>query len=192
MNLKKLLLGIVFSILSINAVFTQTAYDDDAAEVDYYVPGILANDAMSQVNFLLCFMESTNFSTFIDKGIYKALTDEANCETASGADAASEAASATGSSAASGGGGVAANEVDATEYTSGIYQGTTSGSAVTGKGWVDIEIGGMDGSDVPTTAFLSINITADKSRSNKFGTFTMRYDLRNKQANNGAGFHLQI
>ena len=25
----------------INAVFTQTAYDDDAAEVDYYVPGIL-------------------------------------------------------------------------------------------------------------------------------------------------------
>ena len=190
MNLKKLLLGIVFSILSINAVFTQTAYDDDAAEVDYYVPGILANDAMSQVNFLLCFMESTNFSTFIDKGIYKALTDEAKCETASGADAASEAASATGSSAASGGGGVAANEVDATEYTSGIYQGTTSGSAVTGKGWVDIEIEGMDGSDVPTTAFLSINITADKSESNKFGTFTMRYDLRNKQANNGAGFPL--
>ena len=56
MNLKKLFLGIVISILSINAVFTQTAYDDDAAEVDYYVPGILANDAMSQVNFLLCFV----------------------------------------------------------------------------------------------------------------------------------------
>ena len=191
MNLKKLLLGAIISILSINTVFTQTAYDEDAAEVDYYVPGILANDAMSQVNFLLCFVESTNFSTFIDKGVYKALTDEAKCETASGADAASEAASATGSSAATGGGGGgAANEVDATEYTSGIYQGTTSGSAVTGKGWVDIEIEGMDGSDVPTTAFLSLNITADKSATNKFGSFTMRYDLRNTVANELAGFPL--
>ena len=71
MNLKKLFLGIVISIY-INAVFTQTAADEDAAEVDYYVR-ILANDAMSQVNFLLCFVESTNFSTFIDKGVYKAL-----------------------------------------------------------------------------------------------------------------------
>ena len=191
MNLKKLFFGTVISIFSINAVFTQTAYDEDAAEVDYYVPGILANDAMSQVNFLLCFVESTNFSTFIDKGVYKALTDEAKCETASGADAASEAASATGSSAASGGGGGgAANEVDATEYTSGIYQGTTSGNAVTGKGWVDIEIEGMDGSDVPTTAFLTINITEDKSATNKFGSFTMRYDLRNTAANEPAGFPL--
>ena len=34
--------------------------------------------------------------------------------------------------------------------------------------------------------FLSI-ISADKSATNKFGTFTMRYDLRNKQANN-SGF----
>ena len=188
MHLKKLLFTVLISITSINVILAQTAYDDDAAEVDYYVPGILANDAMSQVNFLLCFVESTNFSTFIDKGVYKALTDEAKCETASGADAASEAASATGSSAATGGGGGAANEVDATEYTSGIYQGATSGNTVTGTGWVDIEIEGMNGDDVPTTAFLKMDIKADKSASNKFGTFTMRYDLRNKQANNSAGF----
>ena len=189
MNFKKLQFLVL--TLCINTIFAQTAYDDDATEVDYYVPGILANDAMSQVNFLLCFVESTNFSAFIDKGVYKALTDEAKCETASGADAASEAASATGSSAATGGGGGgAANEVDATEYTSGIYQGVTSGSTVTGKGWVDIEIEGMDGSDVPTTAFLTVNIIADKSATNKFGSFTMRYDLRNKQANEPAGFPL--
>ena len=187
----KLFISIFITFVGVNSLYAQTAYDDDAAEVDYYVPGILANDAMSQVNFLLCFVESTNFSTFIDKGVYKALTDEAKCESASGADAASEAASATGSSAATGGGGGgAANEVDATEYTSGIYQGTTSGNAVTGKGWVDIEIEGMDGSDVPTTAFLSLNITADKSATNKFGSFSMRYDLRNNQANNSAGFPL--
>ena len=41
---------------------------------------------------------------------------------------------------------------------------------------------------LPTTANLSINVTADKSDSNRFGTFTMRYDLRNKEANVAAGF----
>ena len=39
-------------ILFANVTFTDD-YTDDAAEVDYYVPGILANDAMSQGNFLL-------------------------------------------------------------------------------------------------------------------------------------------
>ena len=97
MKIIKLFISIFITFVSVNSLYAQTAYDDDAAEVDYYVPGILANDAMSQVNFLLCFVESTNFSTFIDKGVYKALTDEAKCESASGADAASEAASATGS-----------------------------------------------------------------------------------------------
>lgn len=184
---KKILFTIFLSFLSIN-IFTQTAYDDDAAEVDFYVPGILANDAMQQVNFLLCFMESVNFSTFIDKGVYKALTDEAKCENASGADAASEAASATGGSANGGGGAGTANAVDAAEYTSGIYQGVTSNNTVVGKGWVDIDIEGQNEVEVPTTANLSINVTADKSESNRFGTFTMRYDLRNKEANVAAGF----
>jgi len=168
-------------ILISNLSFTDD-YTDDAAEVDYYVPGILANDAMSQVNFLLCFMESINFSTFVNKGVYKALTDEAKCESASGADAASEAASATGSSASGGGAGTGTNAVDATEYTTGIYTGETSGNTVQGKGWVDIELEmGQNGTIVPTTAFLSTTVTADKSSTNRFGTFTMRYDLRNKQ-----------
>ena len=173
-------------ILFANLTFTDD-YTDDAAEVDYYVPGILANDAMSQVNFLLCFMESINFSTFVNKGVYKALTDEAKCESASGADAASEAASATGSSASGGGAGTG-NTVDATEYTTGIYTGETSGNEVQGKGWVDIELQmGQNDTVVPTTAYLSTKVSADKSSTNRFGTFTMRYDLRNKQIHNALG-----
>ena len=82
MKFKKTLLLIFITIFGFNSAFT-AAYDDDAAEVDFYVPGILANDAMSQVNFLLCFMESINFSTFVDAGVYKALTDEAKCENSS-------------------------------------------------------------------------------------------------------------
>ena len=156
-------------ILFANLSFTDD-YTDDASEVDYYVPGILANDAMSQVNFLLCFMESINFSTFVNKGVFKALTDEAKCESASGADAASEAASATGSSASGGGAGTG-NTVDATEYTTGIYTGETSGNEVQGKGWVDIElVMGQNDTVVPTTAYLSTSVSADKSSTNRFGT----------------------
>ena len=187
MKSTKLFFTTLIFILISNLSFTDD-YTDDAAEVDYYVPGILANDAMSQVNFLLCFMESINFSTFVNKGVYKALTDEAKCESASGADAASEAASATGSSASGGGAGAGANTVDATEYTTGIYTGVTSGNEVQGKGWVDIELEmGQNDTTVPTTAFLSTTVTADKSSTNRFGTFTMRYDLRNKQANLAIG-----
>ena len=49
-------------ILFVSVMFSTTYmhaddYTDDAAEVDYYVPGILANDAMQMVNFLLCFFQ---------------------------------------------------------------------------------------------------------------------------------------
>ena len=186
MNFKKTLFLVLISMFGINSIFA-AAYDDDATEVDYYVPGILANDAMGQVNFLLCFMESINFSTFVDKGVYKALVDEAKCESASGADASADAASATGGSADSGGG-AAANTVDAIEYTPGIYQGVTSGSTVTGKGWVDINMEMQNDVEVPFTALISTEVTADKSATNRFGSFIMRYDLRNKAANNSAGF----
>ena len=36
MNIKKTIFLILTLIVSINSVFAQTAYDDDAAEVDYY------------------------------------------------------------------------------------------------------------------------------------------------------------
>ena len=185
MNFKKTLFLVLISMFGINSIFA-AAYDDDATEVDYYVPGILANDAMSQVNFLLCFLESINFSTFVDKGVYKALVDEAKCESASGADASADAASATGGSASSGGG-AAANTVDAIAYTPGTYQIATSGNTITGKGWVDIKMEMQNDIEVPFTALISSEVTADKSATNRFGSFTMRYDLRNKAANISAG-----
>ena len=177
-----LFLSIIFSTAYIHA----DDYTDDATEVDYYVPGILANDAMQMVNFLLCFFQKTNGSTFIDKGAYVALIDEAKCETASGADAASEGAAATGGSAAAGGGGAGAeNAVEEVTYTPGIFQNITSGNTATGKGWVDLLIDVGAPSKVPVKAYVSSVISADKSATNRFGTFTMRYDLRNKQAVSG-------
>ena len=142
------------SIILSSAFIHSDDYTDDAAEVDYYVPGILANDAMQMVNFLLCFFQKTNGSTFIDKGAYAALVDEAKCETASGADAASEGAAASGGSSAGGGGGAAGaeNAVEQVTYTPGIFQNVTSGNTATGKGWVDLLLDVGAPQEVPVKA----------------------------------------
>ena len=180
MNKFKILFStLVFSFGCTNLI-AQT-YDQDATEVDFYVPGILANDAMQSVNFLLCFIEKTNFQTFIDKGVYKALIDEAQCETADGADATSDQAAATGSSSQSAGAGGAANQINDTEYTAAIFQNVTDGSTISGKGWVDLKLDFNDQlNPTPVTAFVKTIVSEDASETNKFGTFTMYYDLRNQ------------
>ena len=49
--LKSKLFTFSFIFFSINVFATD--YTDDANKVDFYVPGILANEAASTVNFLL-------------------------------------------------------------------------------------------------------------------------------------------
>ena len=177
MSTKKLLFLILFltSPLSFS-----TDYTDDASKVDFYVPGVLANDGLQMVNFLLCFMESTNFSTFIGKGKYAALVDEAVCENASGADGASDAASATGGSANSSASGGAANEISTSKYTYGIYQNEVTGNSATGVGWINLLMEmGANNTVVKSTASISIDIKEDKSLENEYGTFTLTYEIRN-------------
>ena len=178
-NIKILFSSLVFLFGSFN--LSAQTYTEDASEVDFYVPGILANDAMQSVNFLLCFVENTNFQTFIDKGIYKALIDEAQCQTADGADATSDQAAATGSSAQSAGAGGGANQVDDTNYTAAVFQNVTDGSTISGKGWVDLKIDFGSGTEAPITAYVKTIVSADASATNRFGSFTMYYDLRNDQ-----------
>ena len=179
-NIKIIFLGLVSLFGSFN--LSAQTYSEDASEVDFYVPGILANDAMQSVNFLLCFIENTNFQTFIDKGIYKALIDEAQCQTADGADATADQAAATGSSAQSAGAGGGANQVDDTNYTAAVFQNVTDGSTISGKGWVDLKIDFGSGAEAPITAYVKTIVSADASATNRFGSFTMYYDLRNDQA----------
>ena len=176
-NIKILFSSLVFLFGSFN--LSAQTYNEDASEVDFYVPGILANDAMQSVNFLLCFIENTNFRTFIDKGVYKALIDEAQCETADGADATSDQAAATGSSAQSAGAGGGANQVDDTEYTAAVLQNVTDGNTLSGKGWVTLNIDFGSGTEAPITAYIKTLVSADASATNRFGSFTMYYDLRN-------------
>ena len=174
-NFKTTLLSLLL-LIATNTLFSQTyAADDD--EVDFYVPGILANDAMEQVNFLLCFMTNTNFESFFDAGVYKALVDEAQCRSASGFDAASESLQATGGSAETGTSTV--NETETINYTTAIMQPTTSGDEYEGKGWVSLRFD-VAGSDQNLTAYVKVNVREPADSSNRFGSFTMRYDIRNE------------
>ena len=178
MNKFKIFFASLIFFLGSSSLYTQN-YEQDANEVDFYVPGILANDAMQSVNFLLCFVENTNFQTFVDKGVYKALIDEAQCETADGADATADQAAATGSSAQSAAGGTA-NQVDDTEYTAGVFQNVTDNNTINGKAWVDLKLDFGGAAPIPVTAYVKTEVIADASESNRFGTFKMYYDLRNE------------
>ena len=186
MNIKKFLSILFLIYASSNLVAQVDDYTADAAEVDFYSPGILANDVNGQVNFLICFLQSVNFSTFLDKGVYTALTDEAKCENASGANASSDQAAATGGSASSGEGGGAAsgNEAETVNYTLGTYDMTTVGNTAQGLGWVEIE---QEINDVivPSLVYVKTIVTEDASDTNRFGSFEMNYHIVNKEAFGG-------
>ena len=176
-------------ILIFNINLFAADYDDDAAKVDFYVPGILANDAMSQVNFLLCFLSNTNFGTFANAGPYKALIDEASCATADGSDAAAEAQAATGGSAATSTD-TAAATVEEVTYSPGILNVTSDANgALTGKGWFDIVIEMGPGVEAASTAYTQTVLTADKNEAagRPYGNFTMTYEIKTNAAVNMGG-----
>ena len=176
-------------ILIFNVNLFAADYDDDAAKVDFYVPGILANDAMSQVNFLLCFLSNTNFGTFANAGPYKALIDEASCQTADGSDAAAEAQAATGGSAATSTDAAAAT-VEEVTYSPGILNVTSNADGeLTGKGWFDIVIEMGDNVEAASTAYTQTVLTADKNEAagRPYGNFTMIYEIKTNAAVNMGG-----
>ena len=186
MNIKKFLSILFLIYASSNLVAQVDDYTADAAEVDFYSPGILANVVNGQVNFLIRFLQSVNFSTFLDKGVYTALTDEAKCENASGANASSDQAAASGGSSSSGEGGGAAsgNVAETVNYTLGTYNMTTVGNTAQGLGWVEIE---QEINDVivPSLVYVKTIVTEDASDTNRFGSFEMNYHIVNKEAFGG-------
>ena len=182
-NMNKTIL--IFLILFFNINLFSAAYEDDAAKVDFYVPGILANDAMSNVNFLLCFLSNTKVGSFANAGPYKALIDEKSCEKADGSDATAELQKATGGSAATSSAS-AATAVEEITYSPGILDVTTNADGqLTGKAWFDIvmEIGESN-TGVPATAYVNTVVTADKDETagRPYGNFTMVYELKTQDA----------
>ena len=175
----------LFLILLFNINLFSAAYEDDAAKVDFYVPGILANDAMSNVNFLLCFLSNTKVGSYANAGPYKALIDEKSCEKADGSDATAELQAATGGSAATSSAS-AATAVEEITYSPGILDVTANADGeLTGKAWFDIVLEiGESNTGVPATAYVNTVVTADKDETagRPYGNFTMVYELKTKDA----------
>jgi len=173
-RLKIVLLALV-AFFNANVLFTQT-YNQDADEVDFYVPGILANDAMESVNFLICFMKNTNYGTFIDAGVYLQLVDEQACENITGFDAASELELATGGSTEDTT--TAVEEIDEIKYTSSVLDVERTANGLEAEGWVSLEFDFFDNQLDPVTAYVKNTQTEDASSTNRFGSFTMKYELK--------------
>ena len=180
--MKKILFLITLLISSFAVAQTYTA---DQSKKDFYVNGLLANDGLQSLNFLICFMKNTNLSDFIDKGTYKALIDEKSCEKADGSDSTAEASAATATSAASSKTTTATGTVDTVEYTTqtAVAVTATDGS-IDGKSWVELEIEffGDQSTLGPATAFVKMDLQEDVSATNQLGTFTFTYDLVNDEA----------
>ena len=174
--MKKITFLIALFISSFAASQTYTA---DQSKKDFYVNGLLANDGLQSLNFLICFMKNTNISDFIDKGTYKALIDEKSCEKADGSDSTAEASAATATSAASSKTTTATGTVDTVEYTTqtAVAVTATDGS-IDGKSWVELEIEffGDQSTLGPATAFVKMDLQEDVSATNQLGTFTFTYD----------------
>jgi hypothetical protein len=180
--MKKIIFLIALFISSFAVAQTYTA---DQSKKDFYVNGLLANDGLQSLNFLICFMKNTNISDFIDKGTYKALIDEKSCEKADGSDSTAEASAATATSAASSKTTTATGTVDTVEYTTqtAVAVTATDGS-IDGKSWVELEIEffGDQSTLGPATAFVKMDLQEDVSATNQLGTFTFTYDLVNDEA----------
>ena len=173
----KIVLLALVAFFNANVLIAQT-YNQDANEVDFYVPGILANDAMESVNFLICFVKNTNYGTFIDAGVYLQLIDEEACQNITGFDAASELELATGGSTESTT--TSVEDIDEIKYTSSVLdvERTTNGNGLEAKGWVALEFDFFDDQLDPVTAYVTNTQTEDASSDNRFGSFTMRYELK--------------
>ena len=180
--MKKIL---ILTTLFISSLAVAQTYTADQSKKDFYVNGLLANDGLQNLNFLVCYMKNTNISDFVDKGTYKALIDEKSCEKADGSDSTAEASAATASSSNPTSSTTATGTVSNIEYTpQTVIAETAADGSIDGKGWVELEIEFFDDQSVmgPATAFVKMDLQEDVSDDNQLGTFTFTYELVNDEA----------
>ena len=162
-------------------------YTADLAKRDFFVNGVMANDSLEMVNFLICFTKNTNLGTFVGAGTYKALIDEEACNSATGEDSTAEKSAATASSAATAAtssDNVAVETVSYKEYLSTVTRIAANGG-IKSIGWLDVEtevgIGGVN-YEIIAQAYVNGTVISDVSATNPYGVFSMTYDIRNKAA----------
>ena len=177
-------LFLLIIVLSTNAFATD--YEDDAAEVDFYVTGNMVNEAMSGVNFLICWMNKTNPEKFVGAGPYIALVDESKCKNQTGADADAEAKASKPSSAnQSASTENEKKEAETVKYSPTVMNITQEEATQVGKGWATPNMGpGLE-----LTAYISLLQTAgvDAAVGKPFGDFEFWYEMATDTAYTAPG-----
>ena len=166
----------LLAFFNVGILVAQT-YSQDEDQVDFYIPGILANDSMESVNFLICFVKNTNFGSFVDAGVYLQLVDEEACRNINGFDAASELDQATGGSTEDTL--TAIDEIDEIKYTPTVLDVERTADGLESKGWVSLEFDLIEDQIDPVTAYVKTSQTEDASATSRFGSFNMLYELKN-------------
>ncbi|MFL2554002.1 MAG: hypothetical protein ACJ0S4_04840 [Candidatus Rariloculaceae bacterium] len=166
--------------------FAQTDYEKSAAEADFYVTGNMVNQAMEQVNFLICWMNKTNPQNYVGAGTYLALVDQEKCRNQTGADASAEQAASKPSSANQTA--AASNEKKETEtvkYSETLMTITQEGTSQIGKGWAKPQ---FENGQEPI-AYISMTQTAgvDEAAGKPFGDFEFWYEMLQPEAFNSPG-----
>ncbi|MDA9724564.1 hypothetical protein N9V05_01875 [Gammaproteobacteria bacterium] len=188
--MKKLFLVSLF--LGAVSVHAQTT-DYDNATVDTWVAGNPANEAVSLVNQIICFLKNAtgpNVTDFIGKK-FKSVVYMAECEQSSSGGE-QDKSRGTGSSSQS----AAQGDVQSSSATSGQESKDTmivvndvatralDSDPITNKAWVlmpDTDGGaGMDSGD--REIYLDVAITSGVSTENPYGAFTMNYTMTNAEA----------
>ena len=179
---KKYLIIFLGSLIFSSSAFNQT-YEADLSKKDFYVNGLLANDSLQDINFLICFVKNMSPSSFVDAGAYVSLVDAASCESADGANSAlesslSEASSADGSTADAE---VTADTTSYTKATSSI-EGIVDTNVLQGKSWVEVYQQLWDDSGLlyPFLVYALTEQKEDVSEANPNGVFTLSWEIKNK------------
>jgi len=170
-------------ILSTNAFATD--YEDSAAEVSFHVSGNMVNQAMEQVNFLICWMEKTNPQNYVGAGSYLALVDQAKCQNQTGADATAEAAASKPSSAnQSSSADNEKVEAETVKYSETLMNVTQDGVTQVGKGWAKPVFDGGPMNGMEPVAYISLLQTAgvDEAAGKPFGDFEFWWDMVQPEA----------
>ena len=179
---KKYLIVFLGSLIFSSSAFNQT-YEADLSKKDFYVNGLLANESMQRINFLICFVKNMSPSSFVDAGAYVSLVDANSCEAADGADSAlesslSEASSADGSTAD------AEVTADTTTYTkaTSTIEGIIDTNILQGKSWVEIndQLADDSGRLYPFLVYALTEQKEDVSEANPNGVFTLSWEIKNK------------
>ncbi len=187
--MKKILLILIFaSPFYIQAQST----DYDTATTDTWVSGNPANEAVSLVNQIICFLKNAsgpNMTDFLGKK-YKAVVYMDECEQSSGGSSRDESRGTGGSSStaaqgdSSGSSNAAEEKKDAMIVINEIATRAADSDPIVGKAWVYMPDtdggGGFDSFD--RSLFLENTITSGVSTDNPYGAFTMNYTMTNTNA----------